>query len=232
MAHDLLTFMLEVFLRKFQLIAKQYMPAIMDKFDEKGNMKQLPPGILVPTQAAGGTREKKTSADESAPIQEGRSSIVGGSHAGSEESTVSVKDVIAMLDDDQQSSSTGKKGDGQDPTKTSASKNLATPILGTATDVSAPVKKTAADIGRQYWGVSAQPLSVPDCRNMVKTLVGGVKSIIWALAKGGDGYLRKSFHLGIFQATACAAPQATRADRTRARVRDCCALVCPVWTFS
>lgn len=40
---------------------------------------------------------------------------------------------------------------------------------------------------RQYWGVSAQALSIPDCRNMVKTLVGGVKSIIWALAKAPTG---------------------------------------------
>ncbi len=47
--------MLEVFLRKFKLIANQYMPAIMDKFDEKGNMKPiatLPTTVVPPTPSA------------------------------------------------------------------------------------------------------------------------------------------------------------------------------------
>jgi hypothetical protein len=32
-----------------------------------------------------------------------------------------------------------------------------------------------------YWGVVATPMSVHDCRSLVKVLVGGAKTTIWGI---------------------------------------------------
>jgi hypothetical protein len=57
--------MLEVFLRKFKLIANQYMPAIMDKFDEKGNMKPI---ATLPTTASATAQSASVKKDGDANV--------------------------------------------------------------------------------------------------------------------------------------------------------------------
>lgn len=155
--------MLEVFLQKFQLIAEQYMPSIMEKFDARGNYR--------PSNTASTKWRQESTREVTMPDEEASATTTERRPTEADASSV---------DGDEQSTSSSSRAPSKSVGDTS---KQATAALDEQSNSKAP--RSVAELTRIYWGTSAQTLSIPDCRNMVKTLVGGVKSIIWALAKGG-----------------------------------------------
>ena len=57
--------------------------------------------------------------------------------------------------------------------------------------------QTSAQIAAHYWGVVAVPISVHDCRSLVKVLVGSAKTTIWGISNS------RGFHFFLLMDELC-----------------------------
>uniref|UniRef100_A0A914VHX2 Transformation/transcription domain-associated protein n=1 Tax=Plectus sambesii TaxID=2011161 RepID=A0A914VHX2_9BILA len=135
---ELLFYMLEVFIRKFKVVAVQHLPAIMEKHSATN-------GEEVTSKVNGNDAIEKESEPDASPAEpEKREEEVP-----EEQKTTAV--------------------DSEDAG------------VGTSDDSSGAIARTAGQVTAVYWGVVAAPMSVHDCRSLVKVLVGGAKTTIWGI---------------------------------------------------